>query len=234
MAHGHLWLFNMDMCCGMQISSLLVKLRDCKRMGRTTSCVVSPNYPAASNEDYLFDCMNLYARLGDDGTVELSGTVFYWDPVDGDTQKSTTIKTFPDLDDCLSWLGNESAARDKCVEMLDENCQQYEETFIVHCHVALCIWYSGTEHKPHRVIVPIIWVLPVEIIRIIYTVMIQQVLQTHVKSEVTVQRINYAAIRALFFARIDVARVMNMNHGGDSLITCQYSRRGIVPPYYIK
>ena len=66
--------------------------------------------------------MNLYAWLGDDGTVELSGTVFYWDPVDGDTQKSTTIKTFPDLDDCLSWLGNESAARDKCVEMLDENC----------------------------------------------------------------------------------------------------------------
>lgn len=122
MAHGHLWLFNMDMCCGMQISSLLAKLEDCKRMGRTTSCVVSPNYSAASNEDYLFDCMNLYAKLGDDGTVELSGTVFYWDPVDGDTQKSVTIQTFPDLDACLSWLGNESAARNKCVEMLDENC----------------------------------------------------------------------------------------------------------------
>ena len=91
-------------------------------MGRTTSGVVSPNYPAASNEDYLFDCMNLYARLGDDGTVELSGTVFYWNPVDGDTQKSVTIQTFPNLDDCLSWLGNESAARNKCVEMLDENC----------------------------------------------------------------------------------------------------------------
>ena len=80
MAHGHLWLFNMRMCCGMQISSLIAKLEDCKRIGRTTSCVVSPNYPAASNEDYLFDCMNLYATLGDDGTVELSGTVFYWNP----------------------------------------------------------------------------------------------------------------------------------------------------------
>ena len=121
MGHGNLWLFNMEMCCSMQISSLRTKLEECKKDGRT-NCIVSPNYPAASNEDYLFDCMNLYARLGDDGTVELSGTVFYWDPVDGDTQKSTTIKTFPDLDDCLSWLGNESAARDKCVEMLDENC----------------------------------------------------------------------------------------------------------------
>jgi len=119
MGHGHLWLFNMDMCCGMQISSLIAKLEDCKRMGRTTSGVVSPNYPAASNEDYLFDCMNLYARLGDDGTVELSDTVFYWNPVDGDTQKSVTIQTFPNLDACLEWLGNESAARDKCVELLN-------------------------------------------------------------------------------------------------------------------
>ena len=66
MAHGHLWLFNMRMCCGMQISSLIAKLEDCKRIGRTTSCVVSPNYPSASIEDYLFDCMNLYATLGDD------------------------------------------------------------------------------------------------------------------------------------------------------------------------
>jgi len=109
------------MCCRMQISSLRTKLEECKRDGRTT-CVVSPNYPAASNEDYLFDCMNLYARLGDDGTVELSGTVFYWNPVDGDTPKSVTIQTFPCLDVCLSWLGSESAARDKCVEMLDKNC----------------------------------------------------------------------------------------------------------------
>ena len=84
--------------------------------------MVSPNYPAASNEDYLFNCMNLYARLGDDGTVELSGTVFYWNPVDGDTQMSTVIETFPDLDACLSWLDNKSVARDKCVELLDENC----------------------------------------------------------------------------------------------------------------
>ena len=58
MGHGNLWLFNMEMCCSMQISSLRVKLEECKRIGRT-NCVVSPNYPAASNEDYLFDCMNL-------------------------------------------------------------------------------------------------------------------------------------------------------------------------------
>ena len=83
MGHGNLWLFNMNMCCSMQISSLRTKLEECKRDGRI-NCVVSPNCPAASNEDYLFDCMNLYARLKEDGQVVVEGVVFYWNPVDGD------------------------------------------------------------------------------------------------------------------------------------------------------
>ena len=64
MGHGNLWLFNMEMCCSMQISSLLTKLEDCKRMGKTTSCVVSPNNPAASNEDYLFDWIGVLSYVG--------------------------------------------------------------------------------------------------------------------------------------------------------------------------
>jgi hypothetical protein len=64
----------MEMCCGMQISSLRTKLEECKRDGRT-NCIVSPNYPAGSNEDYLFDCMNLYARLKEDGKVVVEGSV---------------------------------------------------------------------------------------------------------------------------------------------------------------
>ena len=74
MGHGNLWLFNMEMCSSMQISSLRTKLEECKKDGRT-NCIVSPNYPAASNEDYLFDCMNLYARLKEDGKVVVEGSV---------------------------------------------------------------------------------------------------------------------------------------------------------------
>jgi hypothetical protein len=48
--------------------------------------------------------------------------VFYWSPVDGDTQKSAVIHTFKDLDECLSWISNEHSAIDKCVEVLNENC----------------------------------------------------------------------------------------------------------------
>ena len=121
MGPSSLWLFNMKMCCNMQISSLRAKLEECKRYSRT-NCVASPNNPAASNEDYLFDCMNLYARLKEDGTVTVEGVVFYWNPVDGDTQKSAVIRTFNDLDECLSWIGNESSAKEECVNVLDEHC----------------------------------------------------------------------------------------------------------------
>ena len=121
MGHGNLWLFNMEMCCSMQISSLRTKLEECKKDGRT-NCIVSPNYPAASNEDYLFDCMNLYARLKEDGKVVVEGVVFYWNPVDGDTQESAVIRSFKDIDECLNWINSESSARDECVEVLNEHC----------------------------------------------------------------------------------------------------------------
>ena len=75
-----------------------------------------------SNEDYLFDCMNLYARLKEDGKVVVEGVVFYWNPVDGDTQKSAVIRSFKDIDECLNWINSESSARDECVEVLNEHC----------------------------------------------------------------------------------------------------------------
>ena len=117
MGHNDLWRFNMDMCCSMQISTLRTRLEECKRDGRI-NCVVGPRFPAASNEDYLFDCMNLYARLKEDGQVVVEGVVFY----DDDTHKSAVIRSFKDLDDCLAWIGNEYAAGDECVKVLNENC----------------------------------------------------------------------------------------------------------------
>ena len=122
MSHGSLWLFNMKMCCRMQISSLCAKLKACRQTGWTSSLLVSPNYPAAPNEDYLFDCMDLYANLNNDGTVELSGTVFYWNPVKGDSQKSIVIQNFPNIDTCIEWLENKNSALDRCVKFLDNNC----------------------------------------------------------------------------------------------------------------
>ncbi len=96
--------YEMEMCCSMQVSSLIHELELCKRVGDTTDSTVHPRYPAAPRDDTLFDCMNLYAKMDNEGKVELSGTVFYWNPVDGDSQKTVVIEHFPDIDACLEWL----------------------------------------------------------------------------------------------------------------------------------
>lgn len=96
--------FEMEMCCSMQVRSLIHELELCKQAGDVTGGMVHPRYPAAPRDDTLFDSMNLYAKLADDGKVELSGTVFYWNHIDGDTQQTTIIENFPDIDACLEWL----------------------------------------------------------------------------------------------------------------------------------
>ena len=88
----------------MQVRSLIHELELCKQVGATTGRMVSPRYPAAPRDDTLFDSMSLYAKLDDEGKVELSGTVFYWNHIDGDTQETTVIENFPNTDACLEWL----------------------------------------------------------------------------------------------------------------------------------
>ena len=96
--------FEMEMCCDMQVGCLIRELELCKQAGNTKGRVVHPRYPAAPSRDTLFDSMNLYARLDDDGKVELSGAVFYWNHANGDSQETTIIKNFADIDACLQWL----------------------------------------------------------------------------------------------------------------------------------
>ncbi len=114
--------FEMEMCCDMQVDSLIRELELCKQAGNTKGRIVHPRYPAAPSRDTLFDSMNLYARFDDDGKVVIEGVVYYWNPVDGDTQKSAVIRTFKDIDGCLSWISCESSASDECVKVLNENC----------------------------------------------------------------------------------------------------------------
>lgn len=96
--------YEMEMCCSMQVRSLIHELELCKKVGDVTGRFVHPRYPAAPSRDTLFDSMNLYAKLDDEGKVELSGTVFFWNHIDGDTQQTTVIEHFPNIDACLQWL----------------------------------------------------------------------------------------------------------------------------------
>lgn len=119
----NVWKWEMDMCCSMHIESLYKQLLLCKEQGMSTGISVQPRYPAAPHDETLFDCVMLYAKsVGETGAMEISGTVFYWSPSKGDWQKSTVIRTFDNLDDCIAWLKNENAASEECAEIFYERC----------------------------------------------------------------------------------------------------------------
>lgn len=119
----NVWKWEMDMCCSMHIESLYKLLKEYKEKGVLTGIAVSPKFPAAPHDETLFDCVMLYAKSVDDSEkIEISGTVFYWSPLKGDWQKSTVIRTFAGLEECIAWLGNENAASTECAEILYERC----------------------------------------------------------------------------------------------------------------
>ena len=118
----NVWKWEMDMCCSMHINSLYKQLKELKEKGITTCIAVHPKYPAAPHDETLFDCVMLYAKSIDNGKMEISGTVFYWSPSKGNWQKSTVIRTFADIDECIAWLANENAASNECAEILYERC----------------------------------------------------------------------------------------------------------------
>ena len=68
--------------------------------------------------------MNLYAKFDDEGKVELSGAVFCWNHVDGDTRTITVIKSFPDINACwdlrLSWVLKNKKVYRNMTEILEE------------------------------------------------------------------------------------------------------------------
>ena len=118
----NVWKWEMDMCCSMQIESLRKQLQECKNKGITTEIALSPEYPAAPRNESLFDCVMLYAKSLKDCKLEVSGTVFYWSPGRGNWQKSSVIRIFDNLDECINWLSNEDKASEECTEFLYEKC----------------------------------------------------------------------------------------------------------------
>lgn len=93
--------FDMEMCYSMQFRSPIHELELCKQVGDVTGLIVHPRYQAASRDETPFDAMNLYTKLVDNRRVEQSGTVFYRNHLDGDTQENIIIENFPDIGACL-------------------------------------------------------------------------------------------------------------------------------------
>lgn len=119
----NVWKWEMDMCCSMHIETLYKQLNEIKENGVSADIAVHPDYSAAPHDETLFDCIMLYAKSIDDTKMEITGTVFYWSPYRGHWEKSTVIRTFANLDECLAWLSNKNAASDECAEILYERCK---------------------------------------------------------------------------------------------------------------
>lgn len=96
--------FEMEMCCDMQVRSLINELKLYKEAGETTARVLHARIPSAPSNESLFNCMMLFAAVDDSGKVELTGVVAFEQSGGQNTQKSVVIENFPDVDACLQWL----------------------------------------------------------------------------------------------------------------------------------
>lgn len=120
----NVWKWEMEMCCSLHVNSLLKLLQACKEEGKTTGINVCPNYGAAPHDESLFDSVTLSAKsVGEDVKIEITGTVTYWNPYDSFRSKSTVIRSFNSLDECMAWLMNENTASKECAELLEEHCR---------------------------------------------------------------------------------------------------------------
>lgn len=118
----NVWKWEMKMCCSMQIESLHKQLLECKHEGRTEEIALRPNVTAAPHDETLFDGLMLDVRSKDNNKLQVSGTVFYWSLSKGYWQESTVICIFENIDTCIDWLSNKSAAGEECSEVLYEKC----------------------------------------------------------------------------------------------------------------
>lgn len=110
--------YEMETCCRMQIESLLELLYECRRSNNGSAISVTPRYLAAPHDDSLFDSLRLYIKTIDGGKLELSGTVYYWNPVDGSREEKAVIRIFDSLDSCIAWLESGTDAIEKCADAL--------------------------------------------------------------------------------------------------------------------
>lgn len=117
------WKWEMEMCCSMHIQSLYEKLLQCQQQGITTGINVAPDYGAAPYDETLFDTLRLSVKTTEEGLLALRGAVSYWSPRSGFSGKSSTIRTFDNLESCLEWMENKSAASDECAEIMSERCR---------------------------------------------------------------------------------------------------------------
>ena len=118
------WKWEMESCCSMILRELYEKMKELFDNGDTTVISISPQFLAAPRNETLFDGVSLYVKSQDDGKIKVEGVVYYWHATEGRSHKSTEIRDFENIEDCLQWLKNEQyAGSNECADIFNERCR---------------------------------------------------------------------------------------------------------------
>lgn len=118
------WLWEMEMCCSMELEALRKKMSAYQRQRIAPGTVIDSGMYACPMDETLFEGIVFRIVVHENGQLEVIGRVRYWHPVDGGWDMSASLKTFNNLKDCNQWLKDEhSASREECALILKEKCK---------------------------------------------------------------------------------------------------------------
>lgn len=109
------WLWEMDMCCNIQLEELLIKLKESPDLSAGTS--LCSGIASAPHNELLFDSMWLWLYSTPDGKLVLSGTVHYWHPDKSPWDKTSAIRIFDSRKKIMEWV-YAGGASEECAEVM--------------------------------------------------------------------------------------------------------------------
>jgi len=118
------WLWEMEMCCGMELEALRKKMSAYQGQRMEPGTVIDSGMYACPMDETLFEGLSFKIVAHENGQLEVIGTVRYWSPSDGGWDMSASLKTFNNLKDCNQWLKDEhSASRKECACILKKHAK---------------------------------------------------------------------------------------------------------------
>lgn len=113
------WLWEMEMCCGMELEALRKKMSLFQGQRIAPGTVINSGMYACPVDETLFEGLVFQIVVHENGQLEVIGRVRYWHPTDGGWDITVPLKTFETLEDCNQWLQDEhSASRMECAQIL--------------------------------------------------------------------------------------------------------------------
>ena len=121
MAIQDVWLWEMEMCCDMQLEALRNKVGEYRGKQLAPGTIIDSSMRACPIDETLFEGLDFHIQVLENGSLEVVGRVLYWHPTDGGWDKIVSLKIFATWEACIQWLQDENcASRRECARILKE------------------------------------------------------------------------------------------------------------------